>query len=913
MTLTAKVAVPFPAFGRIHLSTMERVEKHTISLFCAPPEFILTDSIAAGLYNRKWPVAWCRFAFEDGDPGILLLSLIEALQQLAPEIGSGTIRRMRQQPGPVNGWPQLFASLASEASGLLPVPCALVFENAHFLDMQCSTFEQFNTYFLSQLPEETHSILTTATLPQSAAIPAHAAVFFEKDLRLDAYSGQRFIAEQLPDLSTISTARLVQLAQGQAAGVVGFITAARLFGIERLEQLLKKANSAEDLLTQIVRAYLLPQSSAAVEALAVCQQLEYTDARMMQSIFAGSDPADGPWWQSLEDGWKYLRSAWRQPLQLALRSAAPGQAALSRAAEFYLTHKAPEKAVPLYIEIGELSKAASVMDMIADRMMDLGQWDLLRIWINRLPAPILHQWPWLVYAASEMVASQGDIKTARRAFGKTISLFKDHEQLPGICQSLLAESALAVRDSDWDAALGSAEEALSWAEKGILHWYIIWASWAIGYLHLKSDNFDLAKLCFLKANEAAMTLASPDAIQLTQMMAALVTTKQSLSEDREKHRLIYLELDGKEAAVSNQIQYLLEDTPEYVSGLLETCGWSNIPLTLKLPAQADLQLKLSSPTPIAGLKVLLQGILGSLFRLPRQDKKVEVELVSPMDSLLAVANERTPSILGPKQPPTDASLSITVYLLGPFRTIVQETAVQHWPKGRGRSLFAYLLAHRSRSTPREVLMELFWPDASPDIARNRLNVALYGLRKSIDVKGDHPLILFKDGAYQLNPAIGYWVDVDEFNAQYQDAARCDMEHKFEDAIAAYEACINLYQGDYLEDEPYAEWPVLTREKLRISYLSILDRLSEIYLNQEQYNRCVDLCQRILERDNCREDAYCRLMRCYANQEQIPLAIRQYQVCVETLRTELEVEPSPVTQQIYERLLRRKAQRVPASN
>ena len=61
---------------------------------------------------------------------------------------------------------------------------------------------------------------------------------------------------------------------------------------------------------------------------------------------------------------------------------------------------------------------------------------------------------------------------------------------------------------------------------------------------------------------------------------------------------------------------------------------------------------------------------------------------------------------------------------------------------------------------------------------------------------------------------------------------------------------------------------------------------------------------MLAADSCREDAHCRLMRCYARLEQYPPALRQYQACVEALRTELDVQPSPATVELYERIRRR---------
>ena len=59
-------------------------------------------------------------------------------------------------------------------------------------------------------------------------------------------------------------------------------------------------------------------------------------------------------------------------------------------------------------------------------------------------------------------------------------------------------------------------------------------------------------------------------------------------------------------------------------------------------------------------------------------------------------------------------------------------------------------------------MELFWPDASPEAARNNLNVAIHGLRQALKAASDRQIVLFQDGAYRLNPELTIWVDVEAF-------------------------------------------------------------------------------------------------------------------------------------------------------
>jgi DNA-binding SARP family transcriptional activator len=125
-------------------------------------------------------------------------------------------------------------------------------------------------------------------------------------------------------------------------------------------------------------------------------------------------------------------------------------------------------------------------------------------------------------------------------------------------------------------------------------------------------------------------------------------------------------------------------------------------------------------------------------------------------------------------------------------------------------------------------------------------------------------------------------------------------------MAEYELAVSLYQGDFLADDPYEEWPVLTRERLRLTHLDTVDRLSYLYFSQGRYAPCVALCQRIVERDPCQEDAHRRLMRCYSRQGQLHLALRQYRICAEALRAELGVDPAAETTALYEQIRRRES-------
>ena len=253
--------------------------------------------------------------------------------------------------------------------------------------------------------------------------------------------------------------------------------------------------------------------------------------------------------------------------------------------------------------------------------------------------------------------------------------------------------------------------------------------------------------------------------------------------------------------------------------------------------------------------------------------------------------------------PRSAAPTLAVHLLGRFRVSLNGVVVDDWPSGRGRSLFRYLVTHRDPWPQREVLMEVFWPDSPPAAARNSLNVAVHGLRRALRAAADVPVVVLRDGSYRLAEDLQLWVDVDEFERHAEAGHRLEAADEQADAIAENEFAASLYRGDFLADDPYGEWPVLTREHLRLTYLDLLDRLSRLHFDQGSYAACAALCRRIIEHDNCREDAHRRLIRCYSRQGQSHLALRQYLVCAKALRAELDVDPAPATVRLQEAVRR----------
>ena len=119
-----------------------------------------------------------------------------------------------------------------------------------------------------------------------------------------------------------------------------------------------------------------------------------------------------------------------------------------------------------------------------------------------------------------------------------------------------------------------------------------------------------------------------------------------------------------------------------------------------------------------------------------------------------------------------------------------------------------------------------------------------------------------------------------------------------EALAAYEAAVALYRDDYLTENLYDDWTNTTRQHLRQMYLTMLARLCAAYLRQQRDDDCAACARQMLAHDSCNEEGHRFLMLVYSRAGQRTQALRQYQLYADTLRKELDADPSPALNDLY---------------
>jgi DNA-binding SARP family transcriptional activator len=79
-------------------------------------------------------------------------------------------------------------------------------------------------------------------------------------------------------------------------------------------------------------------------------------------------------------------------------------------------------------------------------------------------------------------------------------------------------------------------------------------------------------------------------------------------------------------------------------------------------------------------------------------------------------------------------------------------------------------------------------------------------------------------------------------------------------------------------------------------------LAQGLVSAEAWEEAITVCQGILSRDDCWEQAYRLMMTAYARQGHRSQALRTYHRCVERLQSQLGVSPLPATTAAYQALL-----------
>jgi DNA-binding SARP family transcriptional activator len=140
-----------------------------------------------------------------------------------------------------------------------------------------------------------------------------------------------------------------------------------------------------------------------------------------------------------------------------------------------------------------------------------------------------------------------------------------------------------------------------------------------------------------------------------------------------------------------------------------------------------------------------------------------------------------------------------------------------WLRQRPGQLLEFLVCSRHRVATSEQISEGLWPGAAQPWSNASVRHQVHMLREKLEPERDSKepsrFVVTRRGGYMLDPE-RVWIDADEFEDQARTGLSLFVQGQGEAALAPLERALNLYQGDFLSDDPYAEWALEERDRLR---------------------------------------------------------------------------------------------------
>lgn len=248
--------------------------------------------------------------------------------------------------------------------------------------------------------------------------------------------------------------------------------------------------------------------------------------------------------------------------------------------------------------------------------------------------------------------------------------------------------------------------------------------------------------------------------------------------------------------------------------------------------------------------------------------------------------------------------SIRVQTFGQFKIWLgdKEVGEKEWQREKAKELFQLLIT-ASELLPKEEILSILWPNQDKKSADRDFKVALNSLHHVLEPARKAraaPFFIIREGSfYGLNPLAVIEIDTEQFQSWIQSGLHETAPDKVKNFL---EKGLSFYQGDYLPDRRYDDWCISNRESMLVYFLRGAEKMAQILVRSENYDRAIHWCEKILERDRTWEEAYRLLMYCYYRKNNRPQALKWYKKCKDVLEEELGVTPLQPTKHMYHMII-----------
>ncbi len=519
----------------------------------------------------------------------------------------------------------------------------------------------------------------------------------------------------------------------------------------------------------------------------------------------------------------------------------------------------------------------------------------------------------------------GDIDSARNSYRKALNLKQAENDFYAQAEILNNLAVLYHQMGEYELASETFETGLGCARKSHNHRAETLILAGLGDLYTEVEEFDAASQAYRQAEIAAGNLQSSftinylvvarsnlalaqrnldDAYRIIKTFRKKMSTSQSAYE-----RGLWALLEGRFCLLKNEYGKAilhLKDCKEFFiqDGRDLELQWSTVWLTVAYDcknerenARKEIRALITNSTSTDHALLVTLWQTESWLKSLQTDPFIGRQLSGLLEKARQL-NTKLPSIrrnlrrhANLIQAPS-AGLIVRAFGNPEITVNGRNIEMSDWRTQSVRDLFLYFL-HRQDAITKEQVGAALWPETrDPQALKARFKNEIYRLRRAIG----RDVIVFDDEYYRFNREMDYEYDVEAFDSHIRHAHRgtdptARMDH--------LQKAVDLVKGPYLSDVS-ADWSSSDRERLVRMYASALEELAYLYLDTNQTERCLIVCQLALKQDHYHEAIYQIEMRAYAALGDRASVARRYQACRAAMN-ELGILPSDETELIYREL------------
>jgi DNA-binding SARP family transcriptional activator/tetratricopeptide (TPR) repeat protein len=243
---------------------------------------------------------------------------------------------------------------------------------------------------------------------------------------------------------------------------------------------------------------------------------------------------------------------------------------------------------------------------------------------------------------------------------------------------------------------------------------------------------------------------------------------------------------------------------------------------------------------------------------------------------------------------------VSIRLLGRFTVLrgQEEIPLRAFGGRLPRQLLRLLALRRGTLIPKDVIAEALWTRRPPADTSGNIEVLVSRIRRAL---GDPALIRTGPGGYSLTADDRCKLDTEAFLASVRDGRRLLAERPAE-ALMSFRNALELWRGEPLAEDTYAEWAQEDRRHLGLVQLEALEGAATAALLAGDPAEAVIWAERAMGREPLREASAMLAMRALAASGDRAGALAVFGSFRGRLASEGGLDPSPEAQDLQQLIL-----------